>query len=127
MIIIVHLQEQNILDTNLLAVIQDQQQDHLENGEKIENELNDVFSKKVKEKLEKLTVIEKEENQKIEKQMQKLDLEREELTYRRENFEKEKRNFEQSPAFSAFQRSSEPLGKRKKFLFGMGTIKFGRQ
>ena len=127
MIIIVHLQEQNILDKNLLAFIQDEQQDHLENVEKIENELNDVFSKKVQEKVEKLTVIEKEENQKIEKQMQKINLEKEELTYRRENFEREKLNFEQNLAFSAFQRCSDSLGKKKKFLFGMGTLKFGRQ
>ena len=85
----------------------------MENVEKIENELNDVFSKKVKEKVEKLTVIEKEENQKIEKQMQKLNLEKEELTYRRENFEREKLNFEQNLAFSTFQRCSDSLGKKK--------------
>ena len=91
----------------------------MENVEKIEKELNDVFSKKVKEKVEKLTVIEKEENQKIEKQMQKLNLEKGELTYRRENFEREKLNFE--------QRCSDSLGKKIRFLFGMGTLKFGRQ
>ena len=54
----------------------------MENVQKLEKEINDVFNKKDKEKNQQLKVIEKEEAQKIEVQMQKLKSEMVEINLR---------------------------------------------
>ena len=98
-----------------------EQQDH------IEKEISDVFNKKVIEKNQQLKVIEKEEAQKIEVQMKKLESEKVVFNSRKETFEREKLDFMKSPEFSFFQNPSDSLGRRKKFMFSIGTLKFGRQ
>ena len=60
------------MQKNPTTSMEDEQQESLENVEKMENEMNDIFSKKVNEKIEKIKSIEKEEVQNIEKQMQEL-------------------------------------------------------
>ena len=99
----------------------------MENVQKLEKEINDVFNKKDKEKNQQLKVIEKEEAQKIEVQMKKLESEKVVFNSRKETFEREQLDFVNSPEFSVFQNPSDLVGKRKKFMFSIGTLKFGRQ
>jgi hypothetical protein len=84
--------------------------------------MNEIFSKKVTEKIQKMKTIEKEEDQNIEKQMQELNLEKCELDFKRENYQKEKYDFEHSLSFN-----TNSLGRRKKYNFSVGPLKFGRQ
>ena len=110
------------MQKNPTTVMVDDQQEGFENVKKMENEMNDIFSKKVNEKIEKMKTTEKEEDQNIEKQMQELNLEKSELVFKRENYQKEKDDFEHSLSFN-----TNSLGRRKKYNFSVGPLKFGRQ
>ena len=90
--------------------------------EQLEKEMNDVFDKKVSEKIKKMKNEENEEKQKINRQKQDLKLEKYELQSLKEQYEKEKYDFEHSLNFH-----TNSLGRRKKYNFSMGRLKFGRQ
>ena len=60
---------------NPTTVMEDDQQEGFENAEKMENEKNGIFNKKVNEQIENMKTIEKEEDQHIEKQVKELNLE----------------------------------------------------
>ena len=104
------------------TIMEDEQQGEFENVEKMENEMDEIFSKKVDEKIEKMRISEKEEDQNIEKQMQELNLEQSELDFKRHSYQKEKYDFEHSLSFN-----TNSLGRRKKYNFSVGPLKFGRQ
>ena len=104
------------------TIMEDEQQEGFENVEKMENEMNEIFSKKVDEKIEKIRISEKEEDKHIEKQMQELNLEKSELDFKRHSYQKEKYDFEHSLSFN-----TNSLGRRKKYNFSVGPLKFGRQ
>ena len=100
-------------------IMEDEQQEGFENVKRLANEMDEIFSKKVDEKIEKMRISEKEEDQNIEKQMQELNLEKSELDFKRENYQKEKDDFEHSLSFN-----TNSLGRRKKYNFSVGPLKF---
>ena len=104
------------------TIMEDEQQEWIENVEKMENEMDEIFSKKVDEKMEKMRISEKEEEQNIEKQMQELNLEKSELDFKSLSYQKEKYEFDHSLPFN-----TNSLGRRKKYNFSVGPLKFRRQ
>jgi hypothetical protein len=110
------------MQKNPTIVMEDEQQERFENIEKMENEMNEIFSKKVNERIEKMRTSEKAEDQNIEKQMQELNLEKSALDFKRQSYQKEKYDFEHSLSFN-----TNSLGRRKKYNFSVGPLKFGRQ
>ena len=101
-----------------MTVIENEKNDHVANVERMQNEINLACCKTIKEKIDKLQNIEKEETDNIEKQKLQLNLDKHELECRRKDFDKETRDF---------HKSVESLGRRKSYMFSIGSLKFGRQ
>ena len=93
--------------------------------EKLENEMEEVFNKKVEEKLINLDTVKQSENDDIERKRHLVDLEKAELFSMRAQFEREKLAWE-TKSQSQLSKSTS-LGRKKPFRFSVGTLKFGKQ
>ena len=111
---------------NPLAAIEDDEKDHIIKMKKMEEEMEEVFNKKVKEKNLNLDTLEKNEEDIIKKKRHLVDLEKAEMFSMRAQFEREKLDCE-TITRNQSSKSSESLGRKKHFRFSVGTLKFGKQ
>ena len=114
---------------NPLANFEDEELNHKEKVLKQEEEMEEVFKSKVKQKTWKMEATETDFELSVVKEKQELAEEREDLFYRREDFEREKsawesKNGSSSPVGS--HRSAESLGRKNKFGFRLGSFKIGK-
>ena len=110
---------------NPLAAIEDEEKEHLIKMEKLEKEMEEVFNKKVEEKLINLDTVKQSENDDIERKQHFVDLEKAELFSMRAQFEREKLTWETKSQSQSSKSTS--LGRKKHFRFSVGTLKFGKQ
>ena len=75
---------------NPLAAIEDEEKEHLIKMKNLENEMEEVFNKKVEEKLSHLDTIKQSEIDDVERKRHLVDLEKAELFSMRAQFEREK-------------------------------------
>ena len=115
-----------ISNKNPLAAIEDEEKHHHFKMKKLEEEMKEVFNKKVEEKINHLDNVERNENDNIERMRHLIDLEKAELFSLRAQFEREKHEWETTTR-SRQSKSTESLGRKKHFRFSVGTLKFGKQ
>ena len=120
--------EQTILASSKspLAALEDEEKHHQLQMIKMEKEMEEVFSKKVDEKLMTLDILEQSEKSHIEKKRHWLNLEKAELYAKRAELEREKDEWELK-CRSNESKSTKSLGRRKPLKFSMGTLSFGRR
>ena len=109
-----------------LAALEDEEKHHQLQMIKMEKEMEEVFSKKVDEKLMTLDILEQSEKSHIEKKRHWLNLEKAELYAKRAELEREKDEWELK-CRSNESKSTKSLGRRKPLKFSMGTLSFGRR
>jgi len=118
-----------LLEKNPLAVIADLK---LENQEKVaamEEEMEEVFRKKVADKEDKMRTSEEEETEKMVREMELIAREKEALAERREEVTREQIDWDERKTVSAINlaSSSSSLNTRKKHLsLSIRPFKFGR-
>ena len=114
---------------NPLAVLEDECKDHFYKVDEMKKEMQDVFHKQVEEKNKTLDVLKLEHKDDIEKENKALDMEKREVLSKRAEFEKEKTKWEAINFGSANRcsKSMESLRRKKKFVFSLGPVNFGRQ
>jgi len=85
-----------IPNKNPLAVIEDETSRHKLKVKKMEEEMEEVFCKKVDEKYAKIERNERDAEQKMRKEQELLEEERQEIALRREEFQREQKEWEEA-------------------------------
>ena len=118
------------MNKNPLAVIEDEKNEHDEKMQRMKDDMEDVFKRKVSEKQEKINRVEKEDTERVEKEMKHLEEDRLKLATKKELLYKEKQSWEDTHGFERIiilNRSTESLdGKKKKYGLPNNPFKFGR-
>ena len=91
----------------------------------MEEEMEEIFKKKVKERTWKLEATELELEQSIVLEKQSLAEAREDLYFRKEDFEREKESFENKQTNKS-KESAQSLGRSTKFGFNFGHLRIGK-
>jgi len=119
-----------ILNKNPLAVIEDEKNDHQEKLRKMNDDMEDVFRRKVEEKQEKMSRVEKEDMERLEREKKQLEVEKLKLASKKEELEKDKKSWTHTHGVEMaklLHRSTESLdGKKKKYGLPVNPFKFGR-
>jgi len=97
------------------------EEEHLK---KLEKEMKQIYDKKVESKLKMMRSEKREEELRIRKQIQDINLEKSSLDFRMGNFLAEKYEFEHE---QSLHYGTNSLGRRRKYNFSFGPLKFGRQ
>ena len=87
--------------------------------------MEEVFNKKVEEKLSHLDTVKESENYDIDRKRHLVDLEKAELFSIRAQFEREKLAWDTKSKSRTSKSTS--LGRKKQYRFSVGTLKFGKQ
>ena len=119
-----------MLNKNPLAVIEDEKNDHQEKLRKMNDDMEDVFRRKVEEKQEKMNRVEKEDMERLEREKKQLEVEKLKLASKKEELEKDKKSWTHTHGVEMaklLHRSTESLdGKKKKYGLPVNPFKFGR-
>ena len=118
------------MNKNPLAVIEDEKNDHQEKLRKMNDDMEDVFRRKVEEKQEKMNRVEKEDMERLEREKKQLEVEKLKLASKKEELENEKKSWTHTHGVEMaklLHRSTESLdGKKKKYGLPVNPFKFGR-
>merc|ERR1719228_2051047 len=119
-----------MLNKNPLAVIEDEKNEHQEKLKRMNDDMEDVFRRKVEEKQEKMSRVEREEMERLEREKKQLEEEKLKLASKKEELEKEKKSWASTHGIEMskfLHRSTESLdGKKKKYGLPVNPFKFGR-
>ena len=110
----------DVSNKNPLAALEDEVKHHQSQMMQMEKEMEEVFNKKVDEKLMNLGTLEQNEKSDIENKRHILNLEKAELYAKRAEFEREKEEWE-IQCRSKESKSTKSLGRRKPFKFSVRT------
>ena len=118
------------LSKNPLALIEDEKFAHEDKLKKMNDDMEDVFKRKVEEKKEKMKRIERDEENRLDREKKGVEEERVRINIKREELENEKKSWANTHGIEMTKflaRSSESLdGKRKKYTLPNNPFKFGR-
>ena len=89
--------------------------------------MEEVLMQKVKEKNDNLDNMKIYEEESLEQERQIFDLQKAEMDSRRAEFEREKVEWETTSNHQLSSKSTESLGRKKKYRFSLGTLRLGRQ
>jgi len=112
-------------EKNPIAALKDEEIEHRNKMVKMEEEMEEIFKKKVKERTWKLEATELELEQAIVTEKQSLAEAREDLYFRKEDFDREKEAFE-SKQSNKDKESAQSLGRSINFGFNFGPLKIGK-
>eukprot|EP00092_Neocalanus_flemingeri_P039014 GFUD01042470.1.p1 GENE.GFUD01042470.1~~GFUD01042470.1.p1 ORF type:complete len:385 (+),score=123.82 GFUD01042470.1:1125-2279(+) len=119
-----------MLNKNPLAVIEDEQNEHQEKLRRMNDDMEDVFRRKVEEKQEKMNRVEREDMERLEREKKQLEGEKLKLASKKEDLEKDKKSWAHTHGVEMtklLHRSTESLdGKKKKYGLPVNPFKFGR-
>jgi len=119
-----------MLNKNPLAVIEDEKNEHQEKLKRMNDDMEDVFRRKVEEKQEKMSRVEREDMERLEREKKQLEEEKLKLASNKEELEKEKKSWASTHGIEMskfLHRSTESLdGKKKKYGLPVNPFKFGR-
>jgi hypothetical protein len=87
--------------------------------------MEEVFNKKVEEKLINLDIVKQSENDDIDRKRHLVNLEKAELFSMRAQFEREKLACE-TKSQTQGSKSSASMGRGEKYRFSVGTLTFGK-
>ena len=112
---------------NPLAAIEDEEKEQQDKLRKLKSEMEEVLMQKVKEKNDNLDNMKIYEEESLEQERQIFDLQKAEMDSRRAEFEREKVEWETTSNHQLSSKSTESLGRKKKYRFSLGTLRLGRQ
>ena len=112
-------------EKNPIAALKDEEIEHRNKMVKMEEEMEEIFKKKVKERTWKLEATELELEQAIVTEKQSLAEAREDLYFRKEDFDREKEAFE-SKQSNKDKESAQSLGRSINFGFNFGPLRIGK-
>jgi len=119
----------NIPNKNPLAILEDEANQHKRRIKLMEQEMMDVFEKKIDEKLENMRKITEENIKEIDDAQKLVEKDKEALALRRNSFERQKTLLDSvvlpSPSHSTTSAvSTSSTEKKKRFRFSLGSFKF---
>ena len=119
----------NIPNKNPLAILEDEANQHKRRIKLMEQEMMDVFEKKIEEKLENMRKITEENIKEIDDEQKLVEKDKEALALRRDSFERQKTLLDSvvlpSPSHSTSSAvSTSSTEKKKRFRFSLGSFKF---